>query len=118
MAFIKRMLATCFRPAAARRKRSPQEAYEAEKRRWVADQMGRILEARMRPYGDRGLVDVSRYGCINLELALSYEFDRRWWFGQTARLLSEAETASKSEGRSHKIHPTISTEESSPAKKP
>ncbi|KAF0895280.1 hypothetical protein E2562_008596 [Oryza meyeriana var. granulata] len=86
------MLAGCFRPSAAVARST---AYEAEKRRWVDEQVGLILVARVRDaysvVDGKGAVDVSRYGGINLELALGYEFDRRWWFAQTTRLLAEAE---------------------------
>lgn len=39
-------------------------------------------------YGKGGAVDVSRYGDIGLEAALGYEFERRWWFAEMARLLA------------------------------
>uniref|UniRef100_A0A0E0J098 Uncharacterized protein n=1 Tax=Oryza nivara TaxID=4536 RepID=A0A0E0J098_ORYNI len=103
-------LASCFRPpssssssssaAAARRGRRQEAAArrrpdKAEKRRWVDEQVGLHLAARVwdgygygAGYGKGGAVDVSRYGDIGLEAALGYEFERRWWFAEMARLLA------------------------------
>uniref|UniRef100_A0A0E0BHB0 Uncharacterized protein n=1 Tax=Oryza glumipatula TaxID=40148 RepID=A0A0E0BHB0_9ORYZ len=112
-------LASCFRPppsssssaAAAAARRRPDKA---EKKRWVDEQVGLHLAARVwdgygygAGYGKGGAVDVSRYGDIGLEAALGYEFERRWWFAEMARLLAlvDEDDAAAAAGNSGDIPP-------------
>ncbi|BAT13431.1 Os11g0248100 [Oryza sativa Japonica Group] len=92
-------LACCFRPPSSSSAPAPAAARrrpdKAEKRRWVDEQVGLHLAARVwdgysygAGYGKGGAVDVSRYGDIGLEAALGYEFERRWWFAEMTRLLT------------------------------
>uniref|UniRef100_A0A0E0MEB8 Uncharacterized protein n=1 Tax=Oryza punctata TaxID=4537 RepID=A0A0E0MEB8_ORYPU len=126
-------LACCFRPsssaaAARRRGRRRQEAAvrrrpdKEEKKRWVDEQVGLHLAARTwdgygygAGYGKGGAVDVSRYGDIGLEVALGYEFDRRWSFAETTRLLASLvdDAAAPDAGKSGvvKVHPLAAEEQ-------
>ncbi|XP_040385023.1 uncharacterized protein LOC121055802 [Oryza brachyantha] len=114
---IMSVLAGCFHPPseAARGARSQQRKaerrrYEAEKRRWVEEQVALHLAAMYTYDGGRGgSVDVSRYGGINLELALSYEFDRRWKFARITRLLAQADGMMS--GGAVKVHPLAAAEQ-------
>uniref|UniRef100_A0A0D3HK46 Uncharacterized protein n=1 Tax=Oryza barthii TaxID=65489 RepID=A0A0D3HK46_9ORYZ len=124
-------LASCFRPpsssssssaaaaAAARRGRRQEAAArrrpdKAEKKRWVDEQVGLHLAARycakrVPPSCSVLAVGNGSYGDIGLEAALGYEFERRWWFAEMARLLAlvDEDDAAAAAGNNGDIPPAV-----------